>query len=850
MFLRCCLVILGCWSLLITTTAKPVSGFLPKQQNYLDNISAPEQVLGFELGQRHARHHQILSYFTNLASQSERVKITEIGESYQHRKQVLVTISSAENLTNLDAILAKRKLLTKSDESEPLVIWLGYGVHGDELSGVHAAMAVAYYLAASQAVAIETLLADTVIVMEPSVNPDGLDRFVTWLDTFGGKVVNADPAHIEHHQAWPTGRTNHYWFDLNRDWLLLSQQETQNRLAYYHLYQPHVLADYHEMGPNKSYFFQPGVLSRTHPLTPRNNITLTNQLASFHATALDSHDRLYFSQEGYDDFFYGKGSTYPDINGGVGILFEQASSQGLAQNTVNGVLTFEYGIENNIFTSLSTIRGAWENRQALKKHRLSFYQQAKELADDEDFDGYLLHEADDNYRLNALLSKLAQHQIQVYGLTQDYSLDKQVLAKNSTYYVPLAQPQYRVIKALFEQQTRFQDNSFYDISGWTLPLAMNIAFHEVEKTRSLKLTKDVWQPVTHFPAQTVEKSYAYAIEWHDYLAPKVLNELLNNQLKVKVASEQFTALSKGKKQTFASGTLIIPTANQQQAHWLDTLYRSANNNGLTVLPLSSGLTSQGVDLGSPSMVDLIPVNALLVGGNGISAYEAGEVRFYLEETLNMPLTIVEKERLLAVDLSAYSHVIMVDGDYQSFSETIANKLTEYVEQGGVIYAQKHAAKWLADNRILKARFATQHSISSMYINGKLSYQQQAEMAAKQRIAGAIFDTTLDLGHPLSYGYKNANLPVFRNSTLIIEKINVPFAQVLTYSQKPLLSGYTDELMLERLAQEPVLVAHNLGKGRVIASSDNLLFRGYWLGTAKLFANSLFFAKVFNNQYSR
>lgn len=292
-------------------SAAPVQEYLPKQISFNSKIPMPSASLGFEIGQRHLRHDQLKQYFNTLSQSSKRIKLTTIGYTPQLREQILVTISSPENLANLDHILAKRHIPTTAKESldEPLVIWLGYSVHGDEISGANAAMVVAYYLAASKEKEIETMLANTIIVLEPSINPDGMDRFVSWVSNYRGSANNSDSEHIEHHQSWISGRTNHFWFDLNRDWLLLSQQESRHRLKYFHQYQPHVLGDYHEMGANSSYFFQPGIVSRTHPLTPKQNVTLTKELAKFHAKALDQAQRLYFSEENYDDFYYGKGST-------------------------------------------------------------------------------------------------------------------------------------------------------------------------------------------------------------------------------------------------------------------------------------------------------------------------------------------------------------------------------------------------------------------------------------------------------------------------------------------------------------------------------------------------------------
>ena len=387
-----------------------VEHFLPKQAALSVDITKPEAFLGFDLGERHIRHDQVLGYLKQVSAQSNRIQLTQMGRTSEFRSQVLLTISSEENLANLDAILARRQQLHESSD-DPIVVWLGYSIHGDEISGANAALILTYYLAAAKNQEVLNLLKDVIVVIEPTINPDGMDRFVNWVTTYRGMTDNNDPNHIEHHQGWRTGRTNHFGFDLNRDWLLLSQKESQNRLPFYHKYQPNVLGDFHEMGANSSYFFQPGVPTRTHPLTPKKNVELTALLATFHAKSLDEQQRLYYSKENFDDFYYGKGSTYPDINGGVGVLFEQASSRGHQQQTVNGLLTFEYGIENHVLTSLSTIQGAWKNKSKLKQYRQKFYQEAEQAADDEDFNGYIFSEEKDLTRLNSFLYKLKQHQI-------------------------------------------------------------------------------------------------------------------------------------------------------------------------------------------------------------------------------------------------------------------------------------------------------------------------------------------------------------------------------------------------------------------------------------------------------
>ncbi len=834
--------------LLISTSfsafSASVSTYLPDGEVYSDAVPKPESMLGFGVGERHPRHDQVLSYLEKVAASSARVQIKEIGRTTQFRSQVLLTISSANNLKNLEQILARRADIEASAK-DPVVVWLGYSVHGDEISGTNAAMVVAYHLAAAQSEVVQNMLKETIIVIEPSINPDGMDRFVNWATTHRGITENPDPNHIEHHQNWRTGRTNHYGFDLNRDWLLLSQKESQNRLPYFHQYQPNVLGDFHEMGANSSYFFQPGIPTRTHPLTPAKNTELTQLLATYHAKALDASNRLYYSEESFDDFYYGKGSTYPDINGGIGVLFEQASSRGLQQNTVNGLLTFEFGIQNHVLTSLSTIEGAWKNQAKFKAYRKDFYQLAQQQASDENFNGYIITETKDKYRLHSFLSKLQQHQIKVYPLTHDYKIHENTYRAADSYYIPLAQPQYRVIKALFNQQKDFQDNTFYDVSGWTLPLAMNIKFAKVGRTWGLKTAKSPWQSHEQEQVSVNDSAYAYIFEWHDFLAPKLLHKLTHAQINAKVATKAFSASVNGEIKNFEQGTIVLPSGIQTLAGWRDIVKEFALKNHITLLALDTGLTAKGIDVGSSSFRPVTLPKVMLVGGKGVSQYEAGEMLYYLDNLLEIPVTVVEMQRLAKVDLSSYSNIIMVDGNYSTLDTKAVGNLKSWVSNGGVLFGQKRAASWLSAKELLKIDFVSKSHLDQLFDTDNLHYGDKEKLAGRKRIAGAIFQAELDVSHPLAFGYHTSALPVFRNSTVIMEQTTIPFISVAKYTKTPLLSGYTDKNLVNRIANNPTLVAHNVGKGRVIASTDNLAFRGYFLGSMKIIANSLFFAKAFS-----
>lgn len=303
--------------------------YLPKNISYDPKVPIPESILGAPVGEWHVRHDQLVNYMYAIANSSDRVSIVETGRTHENRPLLLLAFSSAENQQNLKSIQANhiKSIETGASNSDsPLVIWMGYSVHGNEPSGSNAALLIAYYLAAGQGAEVESLLNDNVVLIDPSLNPDGLSRFAHWANMHKSKNLVADPNNREHIEDWPSGRTNHYWFDLNRDWLLLTHPESKARIAEYHQWRPHVLTDFHEMGPNSTYFFQPGIPSRKNPWTPDRNVELTQALANFHAQALDANKQLYFSGESFDDFYYGKGSTYPDAHGTIGILFEQSLS--------------------------------------------------------------------------------------------------------------------------------------------------------------------------------------------------------------------------------------------------------------------------------------------------------------------------------------------------------------------------------------------------------------------------------------------------------------------------------------------------------------------------------------------
>ncbi|WP_419148980.1 M14 metallopeptidase family protein [Pseudoalteromonas 'SMAR'] len=824
--------------------AKPLDYYFDDEVQFDPAITTPEQAFGYQVGDWHLRHGQIVQYLQTLAAQSPRLSIETIGYSHEQRPLVLLRATSSKQQTQLEQIRQQHITSLSSEQArteQPLVMWMGYSVHGNESSGSNAAVLIAYYLAAAQGKAIDALLDNAVILLDPALNPDGLSRFATWANSNRSKSVSTDPAHREHNESWPSSRTNHYLFDLNRDWLLLQHPESRARIKAFHHWKPNVLTDFHEMGPNSTYFFQPGIPSRTHPITPQQNVTLTNTIGQFHADALDAQGKLYFTQESFDDFYYGKGSTYPDVNGAVGILFEQASSRGHQQETQYGVLTFPETIKNQVTTSLSTFKAGLANKKALLDYQQNFYAKATELGSKDDNYGFVVAKGNDAYRFDAFKSLLQQHDINVQYLTKSKEI-KDGEYHQGDLFVPLAQPQYRLIKALFSTQTNFADNTFYDVSGWTLPYAFDLNFAAVESSWGIEVS-DVLPSKAIASLPPSPGKYAYAIDWQHYLAPQLANRLLQQGVKVAAAMSPFTAKTTASERDFAAGTLVVARGIQDNPEWFELLTSTAQELNIPVHGITSGLTTDGIDFGSRQMLQLKAPQVLIVGGEGVSQYEVGELWYHLDRHVALAPSIIEKSDLAAVDLSRYSHILLANGNYKDLSDKAKTQLHSWVAKGGVIWGQKRGAQWLIEQQLLDAKMVSRNEMREQFTSQGLRFADRDSLAARQRIAGAIFDARLDLTHPLAYGFADSQLPVFKNSTWLMYSDGKPFIEALSYTKAPLLAGYADKTNVSQIADSSVLIATKAGKGVAIGMTDNPVFRGFWYGSSRLLSNTLFFAKA-------
>ncbi len=839
-------------SALTSLIAQPgLDYYLPAAARYNPLVPTPESVIGFKTGEYHLTYDKLLRYLEVLDAASDRISIVRIGETYEKQPLIQLIITSPANQQNLDKLRRDHLAALEPGSSagirgmDPLVVWLGYSVHGNEPSGANAVPVVAYYLAACEDENIVQMLDQTVILLDPCLNPDGLNRFASFVNTKKSLNNNSDPNSFEFQEPWPGGRSNHYWFDLNRDWLLLQHPETRALVAQFHYWMPNVVTDHHEMGSNSTFFFQPGVPARNNPLVPPGNFALTQNIGTYHAKALDQIGSLYFTEETFDDFYFGKGSSYPDIHGSVGILFEQASSRGHLRQTANGLLTFPFTIRNQVTVSLSTLAAAKDMRKELQYYMADFYKTALKEGENSAVKGYLFGDSRDPYKSRMMLDILLQHKIRVNNLDKPLEINGNQYDPSSAWFVPANQPEYRLIRSLFEPVLKFADSTFYDVSSWILPLAMGIPYEPIDLKDLPRLaSKNRVQTLPEITGRVTgnESQVGYLIPSDPYLIHKSLNQILAQGIHVKIASTAFILDFGHKKISFQPGTLLVPVQKQpvSSADLFFILTKLANTDGLSIYSAPTGYSPDGPDLGSGKFSDLVPPKILSFAGGGSSGV-TGEIWHLLDSRFNIPLTLSDINRFPTLNLDPYTTIILT-GSYD-LRDLDIEKLRDWVRKGGTLIGIESGCAYLAKIGFAKLTPVEKPAADQPSSTGLRPYGKRGEDSAGKSIPGTIFLAELDTTHPLAYGYHSQNLAIFREGALFYKPGTDLYENPAVLSGNSLLAGYANKSNLTSVNGSSAIQRQSYGNGKVILFLDDPLFRGFWAGTHKIFLNSLFWGKI-------
>ena len=814
--------------------------YLGDLSEYNKSIPTPLSVIGHEVGEFHISHDKLSHYVQEISRASNRVKLVNRGKSYENRTSWLMIITSESNHSRLEEIRKQHLELSNSKNKDidvsnmPIVVYQGFSVHGDEPSGSNASLPLMYHLLASNSQETIELLENTIILLDPSFNPDGLQRFSQWANSNKNQSLTADPNDREYNQYWPRGRTNHYWFDLNRDMLPNQLVETNAKVKTFTEWLPNILTDHHEMGTNSSFFFQPGVPERKNPLISDLNQALTREIGTYHEKALNSIGSLYYSEEDYDDFFFGKASTYPDANGSIGILFEQGSSRGHIQESVNGILTFPFTIRNQLTAAFSTLEAAKNMRVKLLNYMKDFYDDQIEL-NPKSSDNIVFGKLKDESTVYHLADLLNSHKIKFNKISEDVVLNGKKYTKDNSFIIPMNQPKRTLINAMFYTQTEFKDSLFYDVSAWTFPLAFNVNYSYTDNLSKSSVSKLFGEEVTEIkkPVGNVDSKseYAYLFEPHEYYAQAAVYHLIKEGIRVKTATRKFSINGK----EFDFGTYLIPVQNQSMnsEDIYNKLLEISNTYNINFESQATGITS-GIDLGSDYFIIVNEPKIGLIVGDGVRSYDAGEIWHLLDTRYNIPITKLDVDDLRYIDLSKYSHIILPD---YNGSKLRSEQINEYINGGGNLIAYRNSVKWVSNN-LNELEFLT----NDLKASG-VSFSDREKFYGAQQTGGAIFESNIDRSHPVNYGIESNTLPLFRNSNVYMSKSEQSFNNPITYSSNPLMSGYISEENISLLKNSVPFKVIRSGKGKILLMTDNTNFRAFWFGTNRILLNMLFHSNI-------
>ncbi|MAU49457.1 MAG: zinc carboxypeptidase [Flavobacteriaceae bacterium] len=808
--------------------------FLENNGPYDNTILSPEQYLGYEIGFEHTRHDLIVAYLKYLANISDKAQIIQYGETHEGRNLIMLTVSSTENLNNLENIKNEHLkytvpgIKTKIDSSLPIIVNLGYGVHGNEPSSAEAALLSAYTLVASNNDKIKRLIENSVIFIDPTINPDGRDRHSQWANQYKSINLVADSNDAEHNEAWPRGRTNHYWFDLNRDWLLGINPESRGKLEWYHSWYPNVVTDFHEMGTNSNYFFEPMKRNASvKPMIPDENYSVLSPIfAEYYVKALDSIGSFYYTKESFDETYPGYGSSYPDVQGAVAILFEQASSRGHLQETNYGTISFGFTIRNQYLSSIATVEAAVDNKELLRDYQMRFFNSSTTEFKNEKVKAYEFGDMYDQNRNKAFIDKLLLHKIKVYN-------------SKGKFVVPVNQPQSRMVKNFFETHSKYIDSVFYDASAWSVSNVYNMKSKELKSFIGDSEIKSTEGFVKNLKPN--KSNYAYVMDWDDYNSPAALNYLQKNGIVTYSAFKPFTIKVNGTNSSkkFNYGSVLIPVSKQKISSdkLFDIINEIQNKYEVPIYNSESGYSINGIDLGSNNFRINKPVKVALLIGEGVNSYEAGEVWHLLDTRIGMPLTKIRLNQFPRTSIDKYTTLIMVSGSYNQLGKDEIKKIKKWVEKGNTLITIARASSWAINNELIDENLVESKKDS---IHSRKNYVDASGFIGRERIGGVILRADIDFTHPIAFGYNDTSIPVYKNNNVFINKTKDDYSSVAVYSDDFHIDGYISELnRKDYIPGSASLIVSKLGSGRAVVFADNPNFRGTWYGTNKLFLNAIF-----------
>ncbi len=862
--------------------------------NYNPNIPTLQQVVGHKWGEKVTMHHEVQQYIKALAEASPNVEVVEYGKTWEGRTLYYLIVASQDNMARIDEIKAGMKKLANPQTlndgeanqlitSLPAITWLAYGVHGNEISSTDAGLLTAYHLAAAvNDTLAQTVLQNSVVLIDPMQNPDGRDRFINYFRQTRGRWTDENQQAAEHREVWPGGRTNHYLFDMNRDWFALTQPETRGKIALFLDWFPQVVVDLHEMGSNSTYYFAPPA----DPLNPEFPPAQREWLMKYGRNNAKWFDKMkfdYFTREVFDSFYPGYGEGWPMFHGSIGMTYEQASTRGLVvKRSDETVMHYRETVQHHFISSLSTAETSANNRQDLLKYFYEYRRSAIVEGGREKVKEFIISPENNPDRAAKLASLLLSQGVEVQQATESFSnskvedyYDGGVQSKTfpaGSYLVSLSQPAKRMAKTLLIKQVSMDDkfireqirrqkkrlgNQIYDVTGWSLPLLYDVEVYMAHATSKGPFKKlenlDVSMGKVNGKAKL-----AYLIQWGTNSAARALARLFREKIRVFSSDKPFSL--EGRK--YPSGSLIIKTKNNPDDLY-EKLVKIAAEEKLEIFATNSSWVDEGVNFGSGQVNYLLKPKIAMAYNTPTSSYSAGWSRYIIEQVIGYPVTVIRTEQLGSADLTKFNVLILPNarGGYsRALGDGGIRKIKDWIRSGGTLVTFGQATYWLtgekvgllATNRELKGGKPDKPEKKKTDKKDKenkpdltktfdVEKEIQPEKELPTSLAGAIFRISLDKEHWLAFGYDgDANvLTEGRNIFTPLKLDKGRNVGLYMPEDKVLLSGFVWDDYKKQIANKAYLMHQRNGQGNVVAFAQDPNYRAFFDGLNLLLINAIF-----------
>ena len=834
--------------------------------SYNPEIESPKDFLGYKPGQRFTPHHKVLDYFSYLADITDKMTMNKYAETYEHRSLYYTVITSESNQRDIDEIRKDNVRLAHPDSlnntmadlltaNQPVIVWLSYNVHGNEPSGSEAAMQTAYRLVAAKDKKTQAMLNETVVIIDPMLNPDGRERYVQYYKMAESKILNSDPYDLEHDEPWPGGRTNHYWFDLNRDWTWLVHPESRGRIQAYQQWLPQVHLDLHEQGFNNNYFTMPGTTPRNH-LLPDGYRSWAKAFGDGVIKEFDKHQVNYATREAFDFFYPGYGSSYPSLMGGIGMLAEQGghSRGGRAVETEDGyVLSLKQRIFDHYTNSIATVKTAMENRKALLRYFRNFF---SENAKKEDTRAYILPDNAKNYTYE-FINILLQHGVEVERATTSFRVDdahsywdgeaSRVDYEPGSFIIKTDQSRHIFINTLMKRQMTFKDSVMYDMSTWSAPMAYGLDASYT--TDDIDVEAQSLNELLSYPNGVDNRNarYAFVINWDQRFAPKALAELWRREYRVRTALKPFTKNGV----TYPRGSIIVLAGRNYEARtrMQQDMREIAEKTSVRIRGFNTGRMDEGMDLASRSSQPVKQPKAALLVDQPFNYYTAGQLWFLMEQWSGFGISRLRTNALSQIPLEKYDVLILPDhwGSMSThFDSTHIDKLKKWVNAGGTLIANGNSAAFLTKEQsgftnvaLSEDEDTEAQTTTNIDPAAYTPYAARDDSSGLRRIPGTALKGKLDTTHPLAFGLQQQTFVLtFGSDALIPNKDWQNVGYFIKDENNLLASGYISQSNKRKLAGKTFAGVVPTGRGHVVLLMENMQYRMFWVNNARLIQNAV------------